>query len=201
MSTSETFSQRRKCQQLQLLSASLCWALRGARFSPVFHFVPVKCLLIILLWAGECQASGFLNLCVWRFVLQCLLSELLWVVEISQGFFLLFSSFLIRGGSRAWCMLNKYADPELPPSPWVKTLQITLTGLELALYPDIPWVCRPLASASQGAGITWLCHQGHLFLSAVCHGRFTKFFTHFFFLVHGNSQLSKWENTQSLCIH
>lgn len=120
------------------------------------------------------------SLCL-EIALQCLLSELQWVVEISQGFFLLFSSFLFRGGSRAWWMLNKYADPELLPSPWVKTLQITLTGLELALYPDIPWVCLPLASASQGAGITWLCHQGHLFLSAVCHGRFTKFFTHFFF--------------------
>lgn len=59
--------------------------------------------------------SGFRfleSLCL-EIVLQCLLSELLWVVEISQGFFLLFSSFLFRDGSRAWCMLNKCADPEL----------------------------------------------------------------------------------------
>lgn len=143
--------------------------------------------------------SGFRfleSLCL-EIVLQCLQSELLWVVEISQGFFLLFSSFLFRDGSRAWCMLNKCADPELLvhlpsiPHPQINTLQITLTGLELALYPDISWVCRPLASASQGAGITWLCHQGHLFLSAVCHGRLTKFFTLF---ILRNSQLSKWEN-------
>lgn len=94
-------------------SPSLCWALRGACFSPIFHFVPVKCLLlIILLRAGECQASGSLNLCL-EIVLQCLLSELLWGVEISQGFFLLFSSFLFRDGSRAWCVLNKCADLEL----------------------------------------------------------------------------------------
>lgn len=140
----------------------------------------------------------FLESVCLEIALQCLLSELLWVVEVSQGFFLLFSSFLFRDGSRAWCMLNKCADLSylsIPPSPppWVKRLQIPLTGLELALYPDIPWVCRPLASASQGSGITWLCHQGHLFLSAVCHGRFTKFFIHFFLILR-NSQFSKWEN-------
>lgn len=79
-----------------------------------FPFCFFKCLLlIILLWADECQASDVLNLCVWEIALQCLLSKFLWVVEISPGFFYLFSSFHFKNGSRAWCMPDKCADPEL----------------------------------------------------------------------------------------
>lgn len=83
--------------------------------------------------------SGFKfleSLCL-EIALQCLLSELLWVVEVSQGFFLLFSLFLFRDGSRAWCMLNKCADLSylsIPPSP--PTL-----SKDAANYANWSWTC------------------------------------------------------------